>query len=248
MLGAGFILLAKVTPWHTDSTAYFATLNHIREQADVAAASPRATDAFFANVRRYTHKWLFADIGYLLVAWSAVILLVFPLIRTAGPSALLRTRTNIWLLLALAVAACCLVGVSFVAGAVQAMHRQLIPEWADSIGIVFNSTAIVITVFTPPLVLAVLGPCLFQPKAGEPILILAGQRQLAGVLVTLLYAPFVVFGAFLIAGSWETGGWASSITGVLICWLALNARALALGPRRSPAAGGILPHSANKTR
>ena len=70
VLGGVSIYHAAVTPWHTDSDAYFAGLKAINtrlyanEDMDFEAAS----QAFHTLQDDYrTPKWLYADLGYLAV-------------------------------------------------------------------------------------------------------------------------------------------------------------------------------------
>ena len=73
IVGFGLLVIAKLTPRYTDAKAYFAKLN------EMPRGETGDSHAFFANLERFqTHKWLYADLGYLLVAWAILLLVLIP--------------------------------------------------------------------------------------------------------------------------------------------------------------------------
>jgi hypothetical protein len=233
--GAGLLVWAKVTPWHSNSDAYFAALDAIKAQADAENPDFDALSrAFFANQHRYaTRKWLYADIGYVLVAWSALAVLIAGVVREASWRRLIRTQTGVQPLLITAVLACALLPVSLLAGDLHAIGRWQIPYWADSIDIPIMRAETTCVFLVPAILLYALTPLLKRPAPQQPLLVITRAPHWPAALITLLYLPPLALAGLLTADAFSPGGWASSANGALLAWLMLNARAMAIGQRRS---------------
>jgi hypothetical protein len=230
-VGAGALTMAAITPWHSDSDAYFAGLGVIREnlysgELDFEAASNRFHDL---QDRYRTAKWLWADYGYAAIAWGVLAGLVAA--RRSGRRAPLTSRS--WLLVTgTLIAGLGLLYVGLLAGALQPMARQQVPEWADSVAIPIMGATFSIVLLAPVYLLSTLTPLFFRQTPAA--LFTTGVGWLGGVVISLIYLLPVGLAFFmilmLVGGA---GGWAVSSAGWLLGWAALNGRAIALGAPRA---------------
>ena len=231
--GLTLVAVAAATPWHTDSPAYFEHLNAIRndlydaEQPDVRTASRR----FFALQDAYgTHKWLYADIGYSLLAWSALTLVPALVGSRIGLAWLGRAIRRVWVLAGLSCLSMVLITGGFIAGPLHQLSRELVPEWADSVGVILFETVYMVAVLSPIILLSILAPLPFRRVPGAPLFVLTKRPHWVAAMATLLYAVPMLLAGLLVLTFGQPGGWALSVAGVLLLWLFLNARALWIGP------------------
>ena len=250
-LPAGLFLLALVlfaiaaaTPAHTDAEAYEAAIAGLPNRDDYEASSK----AFFAAQSRYaTLKWRYADMGYALIAWSAVTACLSPIARFRGWSGLLVT-SKAWARLAVL----CVFGVTaLVVGVIASVFhdsaRHQLPHWADSLGIpIFGAFTLAPWLLRICLVLTL--ATLPFGAAGQPLLVLSRPPHWASSVISLVYAAPLAICAILVLFSFDTGGWATGPAGLALGWLFLNARAAAIAglPGRPPGAGrsGYPPQNA----
>ena len=240
MLAAcGLLALAKYTPWHTDSNAYFAGL--VTAESDAKA--------FYANLHRFeTHKWLYADLGYAAAAWSGAILGLSMLVDVHGWRVLTTTNANPRAIVAMTLAACALVLAGLIGQGLQQIGRWEVYD--GSIG-PMNFGAAVITVGmvlgTLIFLAANFVPLVWKPVAGGR---LCPTKPIGPILIfSLLYAPFLLLpGYLLVASFFGPGGWGMSIGAVIAIWLILNAHALAVSTRARRKAHQISPTQWGKRR
>lgn len=120
--------------------------------------------------------------------------------------------------------------VGLLAGALQPMARQQIPEWSDSVAIPIMGATFALGVLAPIYLLFTLTPLFFRrtPTA----LFETGVGWLGGLVISLIYLLPVALAFFMILTVFAgAGGWAVSSAGWLLGWAILNGRALALGFR-----------------
>jgi hypothetical protein len=226
-VGAGALTMAAITPWHSDGDAYFAGLGVIRQNLysdglDFDAASNR----FHALQDRYrTSKWMWADYGYAAVAWG--VLAGLAAVLRPGRRAPMTSRS--WLLVPGAViSGLGLLYVGLLAGALQPMARQQIPEWADSVAIPIMGATFTIGVLAPVYLLFTLTPLFFRRTPAA--LFATGVGWTGGLVISLIYLLPIALAFFMILMVFGgAGGWAVSSAGWLLGWATLNGRAIALG-------------------
>lgn len=237
-LGMIFVAAAAMTPWHTDSDAYFAGLNAIRDGLYDGGGYDfaRASAAFHDLQDRYaTPKWLFADIGYSLLAWAALLMMVVWAAIIRGEGALTRSTRRFWPVAGFTLLALALLLLSLVADALHGMGREQVPEWGDSVGVVYMAATAAVMFFVPLILLLALSPLLPVTRAGASIFRLPRLRG-RDIAVTVLYAGPCLVAVLFLFGFGQPGGWAVSPLGAILLWLFLNARALWIGPDEPPPA------------
>lgn len=239
--GAALLYKAAVTPWHVDGEAYFETLNSIRAEVygrshdlEPGISDPAQQTISFAEASARFHdlqeehrtpKWLYADLGYAAVAWGglAAAWLVVRRSRILAEAPRWRMAWAIGLAsLTLSVAGVAAIG--------HVLGRQQVPEWADSAGIALGGVPVIALLAV--IVLAVFAAPVWNRR--EPI---RGQfvwprPHWRSALITIVYLPLAMLGALCVALFWQAGGWALSVAGFLIGWIALESRAAALTPKR----------------
>tara|TARA_R110001606_G_scaffold71247_1_gene163033 strand:+ start:31579 stop:32376 length:798 start_codon:yes stop_codon:yes gene_type:complete len=237
--GVGLVGLAAITPWHTDSDAYFAGLAAIqRGLSEVEGASYQvASAAFHALQDQYrTLKWVYADFGYSALAWG-VLFLGGAAARWShkGP---MSSRSGI-LVSMVTLAGLGLLFTGLLASSLQLYHREQLPPWADTLGIPLFGAVATIVVLGPVIAVLTLSPVLFTRRRPAPLFSVRGRGWLTSIIVSLIYLLPLAGAVVLLLSVAETGGWAASIAGVLLGWALLNARATWLGHR--PAAMAKTP-------
>jgi hypothetical protein len=228
MLSAiGLLVLAKYTPWHTDSNAYFANLSY--------AEMDQKT--FYANLHRYeTHKWLYADLGYAAAAWSVALWALWMIVNIYGWHAIVKTNTDLRVVMGLTLVACVLMLAGLTGQSLQQMGRWQVPDGSTgpmNAGIMFGAEVMLIG--TLVFLAANIAPLFWRPVSGQSLF---PTRPIGrGLIVSVLYAPFLLLPCFLLLASfYGPGGWGMSVGAVIAIWLILNARSLAMsatGRRRA---------------
>jgi hypothetical protein len=189
--------------------------------------------AFFANLERFqTHKWLYADLGYLLVAWAILLLVLSPTVDRIGIRPLWRTSGKMWPRLLLTLFGRGRLWVGLLASVVQPYWRGQIPNWADSLGIPFMAIDKLMTFAVPFFLAMVAIPAVTCPLPGQPVFVLTRPPHWPAILATAVYGPFIVLAAVLSLDAIAVGGWALSPAGVILGWVLLGARASLIGEKR----------------
>lgn len=233
---AALLAVAALTPWHTDADAYFAGLKAIRAEVygtgEGVGDFNAASRDFHALQERYrTLKWVYANLGYAAGAWALVLALV-----SLAPGMLRPTRRPIPILGACGVATMLMV-LAGVAGSLQMLGREQLPEWADSVAIPITGGIVFGTLFLPVVLACAIAPVVFTRRDPTHLTAVRGRNWTTSALASLLYLPLLALGGSTIALFWQTGGWLLSPAGAIVLWLALNARAIWLGER--PAATAL---------
>lgn len=229
LIGAGLLALAAATPSHTDANAYFTGLSAIRQRLYVDQISfDAASDAFHDLQRRYrTAKWLWADYGYVAVAWGVLAGLT-GLFRPDRAAPLSTRRW--WVILGATGLGLVSLYVGLLAASLQPMMRQQIPEWADAVAIPMYAATAMMVVLSPVVLVFALAPLIFIRRPPAPLWTL-GTRRGSALVVSLIYLLPIAFSLFLITSlAAGPGGWAISVSGALLTWTMLNARAIWLAP------------------
>lgn len=242
LLAAGAVLLwlAAITPWHTDSDAYFRDLNALRatvypDYPEGRANFEGATERFQALQEAYaTHKWLYADLAYLSLGLGGLSTIVTALVARYG-ARLLRTQRKVLIVLGVAVLALTATLTGLIAMPLHYLHREQVPEWSDSIGIPLASAVASMITIGPVVLVLVLAPLIFRRRVAGPVLTLGRRPYWASILVSLVYALPIAFALFLVICAFSPGGWALTPAGLLLLWLFLNARALWIAPEEGVA-------------
>lgn len=236
VLGGGLIAMAATTPWHTDADAYFEGLKGIRaslygDMGDAGGmdAFDRASRDFHALQDRYeTPKWLYADLGYAAVAWSL-------LLYIAALVGLRPTRRAI-IVIPVSLAAVGLLVIGLIAAAFQAVGRQQVPDWADTLAIPLVGAVGLGIVLLPLVLTLALTPILFTRRAPVVLWSVVGRGWATSLVVSLIYLAPAALAVLAVLVAWQPGGWAISTGGAILLWLLLNARATWLG--RAPVSKG----------
>jgi len=237
--GIGFVFAAAETPWHSDSDAYFAELAAIERAYYGPPPDPdtpfvrregeinheEASRRFHANQERFrTKKWLYADLGYSAVTWAALIG-AWLLARASHPLERTPRLRALVMVVALGLSA----GVALFASVMHAMGRQQLPHWADSVGIpLMGIVPITLAALVFGIVIAL--PVWLRRNDEAPRQLIWPRPNWKSSLVTLLYLPVVAMGALAISSAWSEAGWAGSLLGFFLIWLAVESRAAALSP------------------
>jgi hypothetical protein len=238
LLAGGVLLwLAAVTPWHTDSEAYFAELQALRGALYFGDPDPetfkRATARFDALQAKYaTRKWLYADLAYASFASGAVLAVVAGLAARFG-ARLLTTQRNAFVVIGVMLAALVATLAGLAADPLHRMYREQLPEWSDAIAIPLAGA--VVAMIPIGLVTAVLAltPLIARRKARGPLLVLSRPPHWPATIANLVYALPLAFAAFLLTSFASRGGWALVPAGLMLLWLFLNGRALWIAPKEN---------------
>ena len=242
LLVAGAVLLglAAITPWHTDSNAYFAQLQKIR--ATLYFGQPNTEDFKQATIRfnglqaRYaTHKWLYADLGYACLTLAVCAGIVAALAARLG-GRLLRTQKNAWILLGVSVLALVATLTGLAADPIHRFYREQLPEWSDALEIPLAGALVAMIPLTTITLLLVAPPLILRRQANGPILVFTRPPHWPSILANIVYGLPLAFAVFLISSLASRGGWALAPAGLLLLWLFLNARALWIAPKEESAA------------
>uniref|UniRef100_B0T2G0 Uncharacterized protein n=1 Tax=Caulobacter sp. (strain K31) TaxID=366602 RepID=B0T2G0_CAUSK len=232
LLLAGVVLLwlAAITPWHTDSHAYFAQLQKLRAglyfgQPD-AETFKRATLRFGALQSQYaTRKWLYADIGYACLTLAACAGVVATLAARFG-ARLLRTQGSALVVLGVTVLALLATLAGLAADPLHRFYREQLPEWSDALEIPLAGALVAMIPLTTITLLLVVPPLILRRRARGPLLVFTRPPHWPSILANAVYALPLAFAAFLISSFASRGGWALAPAGLMLLWLFLNGRAL----------------------
>lgn len=241
LLVAGALLawLAAVTPWHTDSKAYFAELHALRgllyfgepQLADFKQDTVR----FGALQAKYaTHKWLYADLAYSCLSLAAFLAVVAGLAARFG-TRLLTTQRNALIVLGVTLLALLATLAGLAADPLHRMYREQLPEWSDAIAIPLAGAVVAMIPIALVTLALVIKPLIVRRRARGPLLILSRPPHWQASLANLVYGLPLAFAVFLLTSFASRGGWALVPAGLLLLWLFLNARALWIVPKEEPA-------------
>lgn len=238
-IGAGLIVMAVATPWHTDPDAYFEGLAQIRAELydDTTVRTEtggfaKASRDFHALQDRYrTSKWLYADLGYAALAWALLALVTSVLNPRLTPD----RRWIVVLPTSLAAVGLLVVGV--VASALHPFERHQLPEWADTLAIPFMGAALIGVMLLPVVLAFSLAPIILTRRSPARLWSVRGRSWLVSVPITLIYLAPTMLGLLCLVTIPSAGGWAVSTGGAILVWLMLNARAIWLG--RTPEAPAV---------
>lgn len=234
LAGVALLSLAAITPWHTDSKAYFAELQRIRATLYFGQPSAedfrQATARFNALQTRYaTHKWLYADLGYACLTLAACAGIVAALTARFG-ARLLRTQKNAWILLGVSVLALVATLTGLAADPLHRFYREQLPEWADTLNLPLAGAVVAMIPLTTITLLLVAPPLVLRRKANGPLLAFTRPPHWPAILANAVYGLPLAFAVFLVSSVASRGGWALAPAGLLLLWLFLNARALWIAP------------------
>jgi hypothetical protein len=235
LAGVALLGLAAITPWHTDSDAYFGALQRIR--ATLYFGQPSTEDLRQATLRfnalqvRYaTHKWLYADLGYACLTLGVCVGVVAALAARFG-ARLLRTQRNALIVLGVTVLA--LVGTlaGLAADPLHQFYREQLPEWSDALEIPLAGALVAMIPLTTITLLLVVPPLILRRRASGPLLVFTRPPHWPSILANAVYGLPLAFAVFLVTSLASRGGWALAPAGLLLLWLFLNARALWIAPK-----------------
>jgi hypothetical protein len=241
LLAAGGLLLwlAAVTPWHSDSKAYFAELHALRgllyfgepQLADFKQATAR----FGVLQAKYaTHKWLYADLAYGCLSLAAFAAVVTGLVARFG-TRLLTTQRNALIVLGVMFLALAATLAGLAADPLHRMYREQLPEWSDAIAIPLAGAVVAMIPIALVTLVLVVTPLVFRRRARGPLLVLSRPPHWRASMANLVYVLPLAFAVFLLTSLASRGGWALAPAGLLLLWLFLNARALWIAPKEEPA-------------
>ena len=240
LAGAVLLWLAAVTPWHTDSHAYFAQLQKLR--AGLYFGQPTAEDFKQATLRfgalqtQYaTRKWLYADIGYACLTLAACAGVVAALAARFG-ARLLRTQKSALVVLGVTVLALVATLAGLAADPLHRFYREQLPEWSAALEIPLAGALVAMIPLMTITLLLVVPPLIFRRRASGPLLVFTRPPHWPSILANTVYALPLAFAAFLISSLASRGGWALAPAGLMLLWLFLNGRALWIAPKEEAAA------------
>jgi hypothetical protein len=235
LAGAVLLWLAAVTPWHTDSNAYFAGLQKIR--ATLYFGDPRpadfkhATSGFGALQARYaTHKWLYADLAYACFSLGACAAIVAGLALRFG-ARLLKTQRGAAIVIGVALLALGATLAGLAADPLHRMYREQLPEWSDAIEIPLAGVVVAMIPIAVVTLLLVVPPLIFRRRASGPLLVFSRPPHWPSIVANAVYGLPLAFAVFLLSSFASRGGWALVPAGLMLLWLFLNARALWIAPK-----------------
>jgi hypothetical protein len=247
LAGLALVLLAKFTPWHSSEEFY-----DLRDALEARAFDDQKPDRpdydvlsqeFHALERRYgTNKWLYADVGYLLVALSLMTAILGVFGQSIG--VIFRSTHHRVLVVGLFVVAYAGFFLGMMASAVHDIGRYQVPMWADSLGIPFAAAVFGAQMLALPTALFMLWP-LARPKTIGLSLAWFNRKQIVGsTLATMIYGVTGV-GLMLMAVSsaLSSGSWLLTPSLLIMGWLALNDRVLLIAPEAD-----LAPHPPEQVR
>ncbi|SFJ76095.1 hypothetical protein [Caulobacter sp. UNC279MFTsu5.1] len=236
LLAGGVLLwLAAVTPWHTDSGAYFAALQKLRAtlyfgQPD-AETFKRATARFAALQSQYaTRKWLYADLAYACFGLGACAVVIAGLALRFG-ARLLRTQKNALVVLGVTLLALAATLAGLAADPLHRFYREQLPEWSDTLEIPLAGALVAMIPIATITLLLVVPPLVFRRRASGPLLVFTRPPHWPSIVANAVYALPLAFAVFLLTSFASRGGWALAPAGLMLLWLFLNGRALWIAPR-----------------
>ncbi|TCS05975.1 hypothetical protein [Caulobacter sp. BK020] len=235
LAGAALLWLAAATPWHTDSSAYFAELRKLRAtlyfgQPD-ADAFKAATARFAALQAQYaTRKWLYADLAYACFGLGVCAVAVTGLAMRFG-GRLLRTQKSAWVVLTVTLLALVATLAGLAADPLHRFYREQLPEWSDTLEIPLAGALVAMIPIATITLLLVLPPLIFRRRASGPLLVFTRPPHWPSIVANAIYALPVAFAVFLLTSFASRGGWALAPAGLMLLWLFLNGRALWIAPK-----------------
>ncbi len=238
LAGAVLLWLAAVTPWHSDSNAYFADLRRLRAvlyfgEPD-AEAFKAATARFGALQTQYaTRKWLYADMAYACFSLGACAAILAALAVRFGTQ-LLRTQGSALVVAGVTVLALAATLVGLAADPLHRYYREQLPEWFALEIPLAGALVAMIPIATITLLL-VAPPLLLRRRSSGPLLVFTRSPHWPSIAANAAYALPLAFAVFLITSVASRGGWALAPAGLLLLWLFLNARALWIAPKEASA-------------
>lgn len=221
LTGLGLVWLSSNTPQYLSEAAF----SQAYQYGDTAS--------FWAALERYeTNKFRLADVGYLCLAWGAL-LGAISLVPGNGALGLVRTGTRNWpIVLVLAIIGFLAVWLGLIAGILYEFRRFEVPPWADSIGIplaYLTSFSIGLSLLLAPFLLAPLW--LKRTPAG---LFRWNRSRRAAIMAGAIYGvPMAITLLLTIWSTLDAGGYAISIGGGILTWLLLNAISMIGGEVKS---------------
>ncbi|CAN7185845.1 hypothetical protein [Caulobacter sp. LjRoot300] len=235
LAGAVLLWLAAATPWHTDSSAYFADLRKLRAtlyfgQPD-AEAFKAATLRFGALQSQYaTRKWLYADLAYACFSLGVCTAVVAGLAMRFG-ARLLRTQKSAWVVLGVTLLALIATLAGLAADPLHRFYREQLPEWSDALEIPLAGALVAMIPIATITLLLVLPPLIFRRRASGPLLVFTRPPHWPSIVANAVYALPLAFAVFLLTSFASRGGWALAPAGLMLLWLFLNGRALWIAPK-----------------
>ncbi|WP_426030557.1 hypothetical protein [Caulobacter sp. DWP3-1-3b2] len=240
LLAGGVLLwLALVTPWHSNSNAYFAELQALRGTFYFGDPAPeafkRATIQFDRLQAKYaTHKWLYADLAYACVTVGALTAIVAALAARFG-GRLLVTQRNVFIVIGVTLLALVATLAGLAADPLHRMYREQLPEWSDAIAIPLAGAVVAMIPIALMTLVLIMTPIFVRRRARGPLLVLSRPPHWQATVANLVYALPLAFAIFLLSSFGSRGGWALVPAGLILLWLFLNARALWIAPKEEAA-------------
>jgi hypothetical protein len=240
LAGAVLLWLAAITPWHTDSNAYFTDLRQLRAVLYFgdpdAEALRQATVRFGALQTQYaTHKWLYADLAYACLSLGVCAAMLAALAARFG-ARLLRTQTSALVVLGVTVLALVATLAGLAADPLHRFYREQLPEWSDALEIPLAGAVVAMIPIATITLLLVVPPLVFRRRASGPLLVFTRPPHWPSIVANVAYALPLAFAVFLISSIASRGGWALAPAGSMLMWLFLNGRALWIAPKMETAA------------
>ena len=236
LLAGGVLLwLAAVTPWHSNSEAYFAELAalraHLYMREPGMADFKAATTAFMALQAKYaTHKWLYADLAYASLSLGLCLFGLTGLVARFGDR-LLRTQANALVVIGVTLLALAATLTGLWADPWHRFYREQLPEWSDALAIPLAGAVVAMIPISLVTAVLALTPLIARRKARGPLLVLSRPPHWPATVANLVYALPLAFAAFLLTSFASRGGWALVPAGLMLLWLFLNGRALWIAPK-----------------
>lgn len=240
LAGAVLLVLAAITPWHTDSGAYFAQLQKLRAtlyfgQPD-AETFKAATVRFGALQTQYaTHKWFYADLGYACLSLAVCAGIVAGLVLKFG-ARLLKTQASGLVVGGVTLLALVATLAGLAAEPLHRFYREQLPEWSDALEIPLAGAVVAMIPLTTITLLLIVPPLILRRRASGPLLVFTKPPHWPSILVNAVYGLPLAFAVFLVSSVASRGGWALAPAGLMLLWLFLNARALWIAPKMEVAA------------
>jgi hypothetical protein len=235
LAGAVLLGLAAITPWHTDSGAYFSGLQKLRAtlyfgQPDTQTFKA-ATLRFGALQAQYaTRKWFYADLGYACLGLAVCAGIVACLVLKFG-ARLLKTQTSVLVVGGVTLLALIETLFGLAADPIHRFYREQLPEWSDTLEIPLAGAVVAMIPLTTITLLLVVPPLILRRRVSGPLLVFTRPPHWPSILANAVYGLPLAFAAFLVSSLASRGGWALAPAGLLLLWLFLNARALWIAPK-----------------
>ncbi|CAN5526408.1 hypothetical protein BH10PSE4_BH10PSE4_36450 [soil metagenome] len=224
LLAGGVLLwLAVITPWHSNSNAYFAELHALRGTLYFGGPAPeafkRATIQFDRLQAKYaTHKWLYADLAYACFTVGTLAAVVAGLAARFG-ARLVTTQRNVFIVIGVTLLALVATLAGLAADPLHRMYREQLPEWSDTIAIPLAGALVAMIPIAFLTLVLVITPLIARRKARGSLLVLSRPPHWRATVANLVYALPLAFAVFLLSSFGSRGGWALVPAGSLLVWL-----------------------------